>query len=51
MYGLESLKAINATADAQAEDKARQARGLKPKTPLAHSLRKARSTAGVRASR
>ena len=48
MYGLAEIKSINLTAATQAEDKARQARGLKPKTPLAASLRKARSTATIR---
>lgn len=44
MNGLEQIRSINATAAAQAQDKARQAKGQKPKDSFGESLRKARAT-------
>lgn len=43
MYGLSALKAINANAAILAEDRARQSKGLKPKSPAAAIQRKSRS--------
>jgi hypothetical protein len=43
MNGLEQIKSINATAAAEAKDRARQLKGQKPKDSLAKSLRKARA--------
>lgn len=41
MFGLESIKAINATEAARREDEARRKRGLKPKGPLGELFRRA----------
>jgi hypothetical protein len=43
MNGLEQIISINRNAAALAEDKARQAKGLKPKTVEAAIYRKSRS--------